>query len=136
LNVALRNTGLVSSIEALYFPREKGGLFTVKAILEPGNLDRAEAEILDVVRRAQVEGVTEAERVRAIITAESTYAFDIETAEGLATVYGQAEAMWSLENELRYLDRLRQVTSPEIQAAARKYLPLADYVRVRFVPGP
>jgi len=137
LNVALRErTGLVSSIEAQYIPREKGGLFMVTAILEPANLDRAEAAILDVVRRVQAEGVTEAERARAIITAESSYAFDIETAEGLAKVYGQAEAMWSLENELRYLDRLRQITSPEIQAAARTYLSLADYVRVRFVPGP
>ena len=137
LNVALRErTALVSSIEAAYIPREKGGLFTVTAILEPENLDRAEAEILDVVRRVHADGVTETERARAIITAESNYAFDIETVEGLAKVYGQAEAMWSLENELRYLDRLRQITAPEIQAAARKYLPVADYVRIRFTPSP
>ena len=137
LNVALRErTGLVSSIEAAYIPRESGGLFTVTAILEPENLERAEAEILAVVRGVHAEGVTDAERARAIITAESNYAFDIETVEGLAKVYGQAEAMWSLENELQYLDRLRQITPPQIQAAARKYLPLADYLRVRFTPSP
>jgi zinc protease len=136
LNVALRErTGLVSSIEALYIPRERAGLLTVTAVLEPANLDRAEAAILDVIRRVQTEGVTDAERARAIVTAESSYAFDIETAEGLAKVYGQAESTWTLQDELQYLERLRKITSEQIQAAARKYLPLADYVRVQFRPG-
>src|SRR5436189_5337078 len=55
----------------------------------------AEAAILDVIRKVRETGVTEAERQRAIITAESSYAFDIETAEGLAKSYGQAETTWT-----------------------------------------
>jgi predicted Zn-dependent peptidase len=82
----------------------------------------------------QAEGVTEVERQRAVITAESAYAFDIETAEGLAKAYGQAETTWSLDNELAYLARLRQITAAEIQAAARKYFGENNYARVRFVP--
>jgi predicted Zn-dependent peptidase len=78
--------------------------------------------------------VNEAERQRAIITAESNYAFDIETAEGLAKTYGQAEATWTLADELAYLGRLRQVTAAEIQAVARKYFGDDNYARVRFVP--
>ena len=102
--------------------------------LEPGRLAEAEAAILEVVRRIREEGVTPAERERALVTAESFYAFDIETAEGLARSYGQAETAWTLADELAYLDRLRRVTTAEIQAAARAYLREDAYARVRFVP--
>ena len=111
-----------------------GGLVKVTARLEPGNLEQAEAAILDVIRRVRAEGVTEAERQRAIITAESSYAFDIETAEGLAKSYGQAETTWTLEDELAYLARLRQITGVQIQAAARTYFGDDNYARVRFLP--
>ena len=125
---------LVASIEAGYGAFEQGGLVTVMARLEPANLDRAEAAILAVIRKVRAEGVTEAERQRAVITAESSYAFDIETAEGLAKSYGQAETTWTLDNELAYLGRLRGITAAQIQAGARKYFGDDNYARVRFVP--
>ncbi len=125
---------LVSAIEAGYVSSEQGGMVKVTARLEPGNLEQAEAAILDVIRRVRAEGVTEAERQRAIITAESSYAFDIETAEGLAKSYGQAETTWTLEDELAYLARLRQITGVQIQAAARTYFGDDNYARVRFLP--
>jgi zinc protease len=125
---------LVYSIEAGYGAWEKAGLVSVTARLEAANLDRAEAAIVDVIRRVRTEGVTEAERQRALVTAESSYAFDIETVEGLAKTYGQAETTWTLEDELQYLTRLRQVTAEEIQAVARRYFGDDNYSRVRFVP--
>jgi zinc protease len=124
---------LVFAIESNYVPSQLAGLVSVTARMEPGNLERAETAIRDVIRRVRDEGVTEAERERALITAESHYAFDIETAEGLARAYGQGEAVTSLADEVRYLERLRGVTAAEIQAMARKYLG-DDYARVRFVP--
>ena len=54
--------------------------------------------------------------------------------EGLAKTYGQAETTWTLEDELQYLTRLRQVTAEEIQAVARRYFGDDNYSRVRFVP--
>jgi zinc protease len=136
LNQVVREEkGLVQSIEASYITRELSGLVSVTARLEAKNLDAAEAAILDVIRRVRAEGVTEPERQRAIVTAESAYAFDIETAEGLAKSYGQAETTWTLDDELQYLARLRQVTAAQIQAAARKYLGDADVARVRFLPA-
>jgi len=126
---------LVANIDAGYGAFQQAGLVTVTARLESGNLDRAEAAILDVIRRVRTEGVTEAERRRAVITAESSYAFDIETAEGLAKTYGQAETTWTLENELAYLTRLRGITAEQIQAVARKYFGDDNYARVRFVPA-
>ena len=135
LNLALRERErLVASIEANYVASAKAGLVTVSARLEPQNLERAEAAILEVIRRVRDDGVTEAERQRAIITAESGYAFDIETAEGLAKSYGQAEVTWTLEDELAYLGRLRQITAAQIQAAARTYFGDDNYARVRFLP--
>ena len=126
---------LVANIDAGYGAFQQAGLVTVTARLEPANLDRAEAAILEVIRRVRAEGVTEAERQRAVITAESSYAFDIETAEGLAKSYGQAETTWTLDNEIAYLKRLRGITAAQIQAVARKYFGDDNYARVRFVPG-
>jgi zinc protease len=136
LNQAVRERArLVFSIESNYVPSQQAGLVSVAARLEPGNLDKAEASIRDVIRRVREQGVTEAERERAVITAESHYAFDIETAEGLARTYGQGETTWTLDNELQYLERLRKVTAAEIQAVARKYLGDENYARVRFLPA-
>jgi zinc protease len=125
---------LVANIEAGYGAFQQAGLVTVTARLDPGNLDRAEAAILDVIRKVRTEGVTEAERQRAVVTAESSYAFDIETAEGLAKSYGQAETTWTLDNELAYLARLRGISAAQIQAVAQKYFGDDNYARVRFVP--
>jgi zinc protease len=136
LNQTLRERErLVFSIESNYVPSQQAGLVSVTARLDPNNLDRAEASIREVVRRVRDQGVTEAERERAVITAESHYAFDGETAEGIARNYGQGETTWTLDNELQYLERLRKVTAAEIQAMARKYLGDENYARVRFVPG-
>lgn len=136
LNQTVREEkGLVYSIEASYVTREQSGTVSVISRLEAKNLDATEAAIRDVIARVRTSGVTEAERRRAIVTAESAYAFDIETAEGLAKSYGQAETTWTLDNELAYLGRLRQVTSAQIQAAANKYLGDDNVARVRFLPG-
>jgi predicted Zn-dependent peptidase len=136
LNQTVREQkGLVSAIEASYVAREQAGLVSVTAHMEADKLEAAEAAILDVLRRVRAEGVTEAERDRALITAEASYAFDLETAEGVAKTYGQAETTWTLDNELQYLERLRKVTVAQIQAAARRYFGDDNYARVRFVPG-
>src|SRR5438876_217754 len=126
--------GRVQTIEASYVPRQQSGLVSVTARLDAKHLAAAEAAVREVVRRVRQQGVTPAERERAIITAESTYAFDIETAEGLAKNYGQAETTWSLQDEVEYLKRLRQVTAEQIRNAARTYLADDNYVRVRFLP--
>jgi zinc protease len=125
---------LVFSIDDNYSAWDKAGLVTIIARLEPANLDRAEASILGVIRDVRDKGVTEAELRRALVTAEANYAFDIETAEGLAKAYGQAETTWTIDNEVAYLARLRETTAAEVQAVARKYFTDNSYARVRFVP--
>jgi predicted Zn-dependent peptidase len=110
------------------------GLTTVTARLDPANLERAETAVLEVLRRVRDEGVSDAELRRAIISAESLYAFDNEPAEGRARTYGLAEVTSSLAAELHYLSRLRQDTTAQVQAAARAYFGEGDYARVRLVP--
>jgi zinc protease len=126
---------LVQSIEAGYVTRELSGIVSITARLDAGKVDAAQEAILEVIRRVRAEGVTDAERQRALVTAEASYAFDIETVEGLARSYGQAETTWTLTDELQYLSRLRQVTVAQIQAAARKYFGDDDSARVRLLPA-
>jgi predicted Zn-dependent peptidase len=121
-------------VEAGYGAWEQAGLVTVTARLDPVHLERAEAAVRAVLEEVRHRGVTEAERERALVTAEATYAFDIETAEGLAKSYGQAEVTWTLADELQYLRRLRRVTVRDIHAVARRYLGDDAYARVRFLP--
>lgn len=125
---------LVSNITMTYAALEAGGIVSIRAELEVKDLESVERRILAEVARIQENGVTEDERQLALTTFEAEHAFDTETAEGLANAYGIAETTWTLEAELTYVERLRQVTREQIQDAARRYLSRTDYARLAFVP--
>jgi zinc protease len=127
---------LVNSVRADYQALEAGGIVTVIAQLEAENLARVESEVLGEIRRLRDQGVTDAELRRAITRAEAEHAFRSETAEGRARVFGHAETVWRLNEELAYIDRLRSVTPDQIRFAARRYLDLDRYGRIAFVPPP
>jgi zinc protease len=134
LNQSLRERQrLATSVRASYSALQGAGMIGVSALFEPDDLDKVEAAILAEVKRIQDEGVSQAERDRAVTAAESRHVFSIETAEGRAYAYGIAETLWSLEGELRYLDGIRAVTREQIQAAARHYLG-AERARVALLP--
>ncbi len=136
LNQALRERSwLVSTVRASYTALQGRGMLSVTAQLEPADVRKVEEAILEEIRRIQAEGVSELERQRAITRAESDHAFATETAEGLASAYGLAETVWRLEEELRYLDRLRAVTREQIREVARRYLHIDRYSAVVFSPG-
>jgi predicted Zn-dependent peptidase len=82
----------------------------------------------------QESGPTEDERQLAVTRFEAQHAFDTETSEGLARAYAIAETTWTLDAELRYVDRLGQVTREQIREAARKYLSRTSYAQLAFVP--
>jgi predicted Zn-dependent peptidase len=125
---------LVQNVRMSYNALAGAGIITVTAELEAKDLATVEQAILAEIKRIQAEGVTEAERQLAITRAESQYAFDRETSEGLAFAYGIAELTWSLQEELRYIDTLRSITREQIQEAARRWLPPDAYARIAFVP--
>ncbi len=125
---------LVSSITMSYAALQGAGIVSLRAELEAPDLEKVERLILEEIARIQEQGITEEERQLAVIQSESEHAFDTETAEGLANAYGLAETTWTLEAELTYVDRLKQVTREQIREAARKYLSRIDYARLAFVP--
>ena len=125
---------LVNSVSSDYAALETGGAVTVIAQLEAENLARAEAEILSEIRRIREQGVTDEELRRAITRAEADHEFESETAEGRARLFGRAETVWRLTEELAYIDRLRSVKPDQIRLAARRYLDLERYGRLAFVP--
>jgi zinc protease len=125
---------LVNSVGSDYAALETGGVITVIAQLEAENLGRTEAEILNEIRRIRDQGVTDDELRRAITRAEAEHEFRTETAEGRARMFGHAETVWRLTEELAYIDRLRSVKPDQIRLAARRYLDLERYGRLAFIP--
>ena len=126
--------GLVVSIGASLSAMESAGAVTVNAQLPPANLDRAEAQILAEIRRIRDAGITDAELRRAITAAEAEHEFETETADGRARALGLAETIWTLEDELAYLTRIRSVTATQVRAVARRYLDLERYTRLALLP--
>jgi predicted Zn-dependent peptidase len=126
---------VVASISMTNSSLQLSGIIYVQADLEAADVERAERRIIEEIARIQREGPTEEERQLAVTKAESEHAFSYETSDGVASAYGLAQTMGKLEDELRYLERLRTVTREQIQEAARKYLPLNAYARIAFVPG-
>jgi zinc protease len=134
LNQALRERArIVSTVSAGYGALQGGGLITVSAQFEPKDEANVESGVLAEIRRLRDEGVTDRELARALTSSEAEHAFGRETVEGLASAYGRAETIWSLEGEREYLERLRAVTREQIQETARRYL-TESYARLLFVP--
>jgi zinc protease len=132
---ALRErTRLVSSVRTGFAAMEGAGAVILTAQVEPAKLAAAESAVLSELHRVREEGVTEAERLRAVTGAEAQRAFSKETVEGHAVMLGRGETTWTLADELAYVRRLRAVTADEIRAAARRYLDLDRYVRIALVP--
>jgi len=126
--------GIVNSVRADYVEYEAGGMIMVTSQLDAENLARAETETLSEIRRLRDQGVTDEELRRAITRAEAAHAFRSETAEGRAWLFGHAETVWRLSEELAYVDRLRSVTPDQVRLAARRYLDLERYGQLAFVP--
>jgi zinc protease len=127
--------GLVNTISTAYTALEGAGVVTLTAQLDPAGLTRAEAKILEEIRRVREEGVGRDELERALTIEEARREFRAETAEGRAFVLGHAESVWRLEEELAYTDRLRAVTREQIHSAARRYLDPERFARVVLRPG-
>jgi zinc protease len=126
--------GLVVSVGASFSALEGAGGLMVNAQLPPGNVQRAEAQILAEIRRVRDSGVTDAELRRAITAAEADHEFETETAEGRARALGRAETTWTIEDELAYVNRIRSVTAEQVRGVARRYLDPERYTRLALLP--
>ena len=125
---------IVSRITMSNTTMQLAGIIYIHAQLEAADVDKAERRVLEEIARLQRDGPTEEERELAIIKAESEHAFTYETSDGVAGAYGVAQTTAALDDELRYVERLRTITREQIRDAARKYLPTTAYARLAFVP--
>ncbi len=128
--------GLASSIGASFYLQREAGTVTVTARSGAPDPAAVEAAILDEIARLRAEPITEGELARALTGIEAGYAFGHETAEGLAYSYGLADAVWTLEFELGYLDAVRRVTREQVHEAAARYLLLDRFTTARLRPAP
>ena len=135
LALTLRDTErLVSRVAMNNASQKLSGIVYIQVRLEAGDVDKVEKRILEEITRLQKDGPTEEERELAVTKAESDHATAYETSDGVAGAYGITIIQASLDNELRYLDRLKTITRAQIQAAAQKYLSTTAYAWVAFVP--
>jgi len=100
-----------------------------------GRVFRPEVVVRRMERSLKRAGADHKERQLAVTKAESEHAFAYETTDGVASAYGLVQVTGKLDDELRYLERLRGITREQIRDAARKYMPVTDYARIAFVPG-
>jgi zinc protease len=114
--------GLVSGIGVSFYLQHDAGLIAVTARTSTARYPEIEAAVLTEVERMREELVAEDELARALTTVEAEHAFGRETAEGAAYSLGNADAVWTLEFELGYLDAVRRVTREAMREAARRYL--------------
>jgi len=114
--------GLVSGIGSSLYLQHDAGTIAVTARTTTARYAEIETAILAEVARVSEELVTEEEFVRAMTAVEAEHAFSGETAEGAAYALGMADAVWTLEFELGYVDAVRRVTREAMRDAARRHL--------------
>jgi zinc protease len=114
--------GLVSGIGASFYLQHDAGMIAVTARTSTARYAEIEAAVLTEVEHLRDELVTEDEFARAMTSVEAEHAFSRETAEGAAYSLGTADAVWTLEFELGYVDAVRRVTREAMRDAARRHL--------------
>jgi zinc protease len=129
--------GLVSGIGSSFYLQHDAGTIAVTARTATARYAEIETAVLAEVARLSEELVTEEEFARAMTAVEAEHAFGGETAEGAAYALGTADAVWTIEFELGYVDAVRRVTREDMREAARRHLRLDRFTgAVVGPPGP
>lgn len=128
--------GLVSGIGASFYLQHDVGTVSVTARTTTASFAEVEGAVLREVARLRDELVVPEELERAVTAVEAEHAFGRETAEGAAYALGSADAVWSIEFELGYVDAIRRVTPDAVREVARRYLGPDRFTGVALGPGP
>ena len=122
--------GILHSAKAQFLTQKDRGLFGLSFTCPAGAVARAQEVLLAQVSRLREEPVPEAELERAKRVLCAEYAFANESFADQADTLGFYEAIGNYNMAASYLDLVRQVTPVQIQAVARRYLDLGNYLTV------
>jgi zinc protease len=114
---------LVHGISSGAYTPADPGLFFIDAVLEPERIEETLGAIADEVHRLRVLGPSEIELERARTNLLASEVHEKETMQGQARKLGYWETLaGGLEEEKKYLDRVRRATTEDVQRAADRYL--------------
>ncbi len=136
----VRETALAVSVDAGYDSTTRGRLSLFEMVATPAEgktVVEVEAALLAEVEKIKKDGVTQKElnRVKAAVIAADVYQRDSMFYQGM--LIGQLETMgysWRLLDQ--YSEKLKAVTSAQIQAVAKKYLTLDNMTVATLDPQP
>ncbi len=98
-------------------------LYTITATLrDDRTLEEAEAALQVEIERMVAEGVTAQELARARKQAQAAYAYSAESVTDQGYWLAQSAMLGDPTWDSRYIDRLKAITTDDIQAAAARYL--------------
>ncbi len=112
------------------------GLWTAAAGVNPANVERALAAILDEIRRLRDEPVPAAELEDSKRYLTGSLPLQLETNDGLASLLVDLEwQQLGLDYVRQYAGIINDLTSQDVQAAAQRYLDPEKYVLAVAGPG-
>jgi zinc protease len=119
--------GVVFEIEANQLSLPGAGMFVARMRVDPGRIDRAEAEFFREIERFRRELIGEAELQRARVMLEKEYLDTVSRYEAEAATLARYQIQ-SGDHKLfdKVLKQIRAVNSQDIQQAAAKYLALSN----------
>gem|GEM_PF-29318 len=137
LSIALKErSSLVTSISACQISLVDDGMFIIRAEYDPSDESKVLSGIREEIKRLIDEPVPQSELQKAKDYLESLYIRSAETAEGKAEILGEAIVQKALDEEKRYLETMRGVTSGQLQTLANTFFAKEGFVLVLLGPKP
>jgi len=120
-------SSVVFEIEANQLSLPGAGMFVARMRVDPGRIDRAEAEFFREIEGFRRELIGDAELARARVMLEKEYLDTVSRYEAEAATLARYQIQ-SGDHKLfdKILKQIRAVTAQEIQQAAAKYLTMAN----------
>ncbi len=113
--------GLVSSIDCASWNLKYAGLFLIDTVLDPRNVDKVELEIDRILFHTR-DSLTEDELQKAKSMAKADFAFSNEKAVSITTTFGIGRLMKSIEEVVRFQEKLENITKEDLQQAFDKHI--------------
>lgn len=131
----LTDVGMTAQVGVSVSRLRDPGLFYIYALLNPGHAHETVEEVIEsVIQEIQEQGITEAERTRALNQLKAQEAFGRDGAFAVAAQLNEAIAAGDWKLYTTYLDRVQRVSLNDIQQVAQRYLVPRHRTTGRYIP--